>query len=165
MLFWHWYLETNIYLGQPCLFILLCFSSWTSGNNQQVHFLVGKWWLDLSVSSLTKRSFGFWFLPRTTLLFSSCMIAFSLFSLSGWFFNRPAVKQHSNVLICNLFPRKSSPKDGKHLMICDQWLGDGHPSSEKENCFIIECRILHPASAFTKSVIYKLYSVTAFLGM
>lgn len=155
MLFWHWHLERNIYLGQPCLFILLCFSSWTSGNNQQVHFLVGKWWLDLTVSSLTKRSFGFWFLPRATifqifffLLYDCFLLVFTLWLI----FNRPAVKQHSSILICNLSPRRSH---GIYLMISGQWLGDGHPSSKKENCFITECRILHPASAFTKSVIYS----------
>lgn len=76
-----------------------------------------------------------------------------LLTLTLWLiFNKPAVKQHSRVLICHLSPRKSH---GTHLMTCGQWLGDGHPSSKKENCFIIECSILSPASAFTEPVIYS----------
>lgn len=85
MLVWRWYSEANIYLGLSCLFILCCFSSCTRGNKQQVHFLVGKWWLDFSVSSLSKRIFGSWFLPRATTFFFFCMIPFSLLSFSAWF--------------------------------------------------------------------------------
>lgn len=62
----------------PALFFFL--DQWEQSTSSFPYWEI---WLELSVSFLTKRSFGFWFLPRATLLFFCCMIAFSLFSLSG----------------------------------------------------------------------------------
>lgn len=104
MLVWRWYSETNIYLGLSCLFILCCFSSWTSGNKQQVHFHVGKWRLDFSISSLPKRRLGSWFPPGATLIF----LPYDCFLLTFTvIFSSSAAKQHSNVLVCNSSPRES----------------------------------------------------------
>lgn len=53
-----------------------------------------------------------------TFFFFSLYDCFSLVFTLWLIFNRPAVKQHSNILICNLSPRKSH---GIHLMWSVAW--------------------------------------------
>lgn len=160
MLVWRWYSETNIYLGLSCLFILYCFSSWTSGNKQQVHFHVGKWRLDFSIISLPKEGWGpgFHLGPHSFFLHYDCfLLTFTVIS---------AAKQHSIVLVCNSSPRESqwahlkmwSVAWGMVLIVLAIFKWEGcWEGTNKESCFLIyvECRMLSPPSAFTKSVIYS----------
>lgn len=117
MLVWRWYSETNIYLGLSCLFILCCFSSWTSGNKQQVHFHVGKWRLDFSISSLPKRRLGSWFPPGATLFFC-LMTAFCLLSL--W--SSVALQPSSIPMSWSATLLQGNPNG--HISRCGQWLGE-----------------------------------------
>lgn len=80
-------------------------------------------------------------------------------------FSSSAAKQHSNVLVCDSSPRESqwahlktwSVAWGMVLIVLAiaKWEGCWE-GTNKENCFLIyvECGVLSPPSAFTKSVIY-----------
>lgn len=107
-----------------------------------------------------ERRLGSWFPPGVTLFFlhyDCFLLTFTVIS---------AAKQHSIVLVCNSSPRESqwahlkmwSVAWGMVLIVLAiiKWEGCWE-GTNKESCFLIyvECRMLSPPSAFTKSVIYS----------
>lgn len=84
------------------------------------------WEMTAGLVSQVSNQKTFWVLVSMSGHVSFSLYDCILLTLTLWLiFNKPAVKQHSRVLICHLSPRKSH---GTHLMTCGQWLGDGHPS-------------------------------------